>query len=94
MKSDKTRCIIGDLESLNHVDLEFLIKKQITLKIIQKNLKQQKQVNIFLCISLRGDAADLVNFEKKKMLPLTPKQLKSHQDSTICYIFRKKFAKT
>ena len=27
MKSDKTQCIIGDLESLNHVDLEFLIKK-------------------------------------------------------------------
>ena len=40
------------------------------------------------CISLREHAADVISFEKKKMLPLTEKELK---DSTQCYICRKKF---
>ena len=30
-------------------------------------------------ISLRENAADAINFEKKKMFPLTEKELKSHQ---------------
>ena len=41
-------------------------------------------------IYLREHAADVINFEKKKMLPLTEKELKSHQDVTPCYICRKK----
>ena len=32
---------------------------------------------------------DVINFEKKKMLLLTEKELKLHQDSTVCYIWRK-----
>ena len=39
------------------------------------------------CISVREHVAYVINCEKKKMLPLTEK---SHQDSTICYICRKK----
>ena len=35
----------------------------------------------------------MINFEKKKMLPLTEKELKSHQDATQCFICRKKFTK-
>ena len=38
----------------------------------------------------------IINFEKRKMLPLTQKELKLHQDTTECYICgkrsRKKFA--
>ena len=34
------------------------------------------------CIALREHVADVINFEKKKMLPLTEKQLKLHQDAT------------
>ena len=41
------------------------------------------------CIFLREHAADVTNFQKKKMLPLTKKQLKSHQDAMECYICRK-----
>ena len=41
MKSDKMPYII-------YADNESLIKKQITVKIIQENLQQQKQENIFL----------------------------------------------
>ena len=41
--------------------------------------------------SLREHAANVINFEKKKMLPLTEKELKSHQDAIQCYICRNKF---
>ena len=44
-----------------------------------------------LCISLREHAANVINFGKKKMLPLTEEELKLHQDSTLCYICRRKF---
>ena len=43
------------------------------------------------CFSLRELAANVINFEKKKMLPLTKKELKFHEDSTICDICKKKF---
>ena len=41
-------------------------------------------------ISLREHAADLIIFEKKKILLLIEKELKSHQDATLCYIFIKR----
>ena len=37
-----------------------------------------------LCIYLREHVADVTNFEKKKLLPLTEKELKSHQYATQC----------
>ena len=40
-----------------------------------------------ICISLGEHVVDVINFEKKKMLPLTEKELKSHQNSTVCIIF-------
>ena len=43
------------------------------------------------CISLKEHAANVINFEKKNMLLLTIKGLKSHQDASKCYICRKKF---
>ena len=33
------------------------------------------------CISLREHTGDVINFKKKRMLPLTEKELKSHQDA-------------
>ena len=42
------------------------------------------------CKSLRGHAKSTTDFEKKKMLPLTKEELKSHQDVTEYYTFRKK----
>ena len=38
-------------------------------------------------------AANLIKFEKKKMLPLTKKELKLHQDATECYICGKRLLK-
>ena len=43
------------------------------------------------CTFLREHATNVNNFEKKKMLPLTTKELKLHQDATECYIYRKRF---
>ena len=47
--------------------------------------------------SLREHAKNIIDFEKKKMLPLTKEELKSHQDANACYIcgkrILKKFAK-
>ena len=45
------------------------------------------------CNSLRENAINVINFEKKKMLPLTKKELNFHQDVTQCYICGKIFSK-
>ena len=45
------------------------------------------------CVSLREDAKSIIDFEKKKMLPLTRKKLKSHEDAKVCYICRIRFLK-
>ena len=42
------------------------------------------------CESLREHAKNIIDFEKKKMLPLTKEELKSHQDAKICYICGKR----
>ena len=38
------------------------------------------------CSSLREHAANILNFEKKKMSPLTKEELKLYQDARNCYI--------
>ena len=42
------------------------------------------------CISLREHATNAINFEKKKMLPITVEEVRLDQDSMVCYICRKK----
>ena len=43
------------------------------------------------CESLREHARSIIDFEKKKMLPLTRKELEPHEDAKICYIYGTKF---
>ena len=43
------------------------------------------------CESLREHMKNIIDFEKKKMLPLTKEELKSHQDAKVCYICGKRF---
>ena len=45
------------------------------------------------CIFFREHATNVINFEKEKVLPLTKKELKLHQDVVACYICRKRFSK-
>ena len=46
------------------------------------------------CKSLRKQAQRITGFEKKKMLPLTNKVLKSQEDAKKCYICGKYFIKS
>ena len=45
------------------------------------------------CSFLREHATNTINFEKKKMLPLTKRGLTLHQDETKCKICGKRFSK-
>ena len=42
------------------------------------------------CESLRDHEENIIDFEKKKMLPLTKEELNPHQDAKVCYICEKK----
>ena len=41
------------------------------------------------CSSLREIAKNIIDFEKKKMLPLLKEESKSHQDAEVSYICEK-----
>ena len=45
------------------------------------------------CESLRERVKDIIDFEKKKTLPLTKEELKSHQSPKVCYICGKRILK-
>ena len=45
------------------------------------------------CESLREQAKDITDFEKKKMLSLTKDKLESHQDAKVYYICGKRILK-
>ena len=45
------------------------------------------------CISLREHVTNVINFEKKKMLPLTKEELKLYQEAKGCYTCGKRFLK-
>ena len=42
------------------------------------------------CESLREHVKNIAHYKKKKMLPLTKEELKSHQDAKVCYICEKR----
>ena len=43
--------------------------------------------------SLREHAANVTNFQKKVILPLTKEELKSYQDTKACHIYGKRIFK-
>ena len=45
------------------------------------------------CEYLRKHAKNIIDLEKKKMLPLSKEELKSHQGAKVCYICGKRFLK-
>ena len=45
------------------------------------------------CKDLRTHATKIINYEKKKMIPLTIKEDIYHNKQKICYIYKKKFNK-
>ena len=43
------------------------------------------------CIDLREHVTKIINYEKKKMIPLTKKEEKKHNKQKVCNICRKEF---
>ena len=43
------------------------------------------------CKDLREHSTKIINFEKKKMIPLTTKEEIHHNKQKICYICKKEF---
>ena len=43
------------------------------------------------CLNLREHATKIINYEKKKMIPLTKKEEKNHNKQKVCHICRKEF---
>ena len=44
------------------------------------------------CLDLREHATEIINYEKKEMIPLTKEEKKMHNDQKVCYICKKKFS--
>ena len=64
----------------------FIIENKHTLYFRKDCIKN-------FCESLREHAKNIIEFQKKQMLPLTKEELKSHLDAKLCYICEKKFLK-
>ena len=60
---------------------------------IKHTLYRGKDCMKKFCTSSREQAKNVIDFEKKKMLPLTKEELKSYQDEKKSYICRKKILK-
>ena len=43
------------------------------------------------CVCLREYAVKIINFDKKKMIPLTDEQQESYEKTKIFYLYKKKF---
>ena len=42
------------------------------------------------CLDLRENAAKIINYEKKEMIPLTKQEEKKHNKQKVCHICKKK----
>ena len=73
------------LRIFNINDLGIGSHRKQTYFILQKILHQK------FCEFLSEHTKNIIDFEKKKMLPLTIAELKSHQDANVCYICGKKY---
>ena len=46
---------------------------------------------IMFCKDLKEQAMKIINYEKKKIIPLTDKEKETHENQKVCYICKKKF---
>ena len=44
------------------------------------------------CKDLKEHAAKIINYEKRKMIPLADEELKSYEKQLVCYICKKEFS--
>ena len=55
----------------------------------KKNVYRDEDCMKKFCESIRKHAMKIINFEKKKMIPLTNEQQEAHENTTVCYICKK-----
>ena len=62
------------------------MQKKISLILIEaKTIKK-------FCEDLRERVLRIINYEKKKIIPLTKEERKAHRLAKICYICKKEFS--
>ena len=44
------------------------------------------------CKDLKDQAMKIINYEKKKIIPLTDKEKETHENQNVCYICEKEFS--
>ena len=44
---------------------------------------------IMFCKDLKEQAMKIINYEKKKIIPLTDKEKETHENQNVCYICKK-----
>ena len=61
---------------------------QQKINLIVKELDHIKK----FCKDLKEHAAKIINYEKRKMIPLADEELKSYEKQIVCYICKKEFS--
>ena len=51
-----------------------------------------KDCMIMFCRDLKEQAMKIINYEKKKIIPLTDKEKETHENQKVCYICEKEFS--
>ena len=47
---------------------------------------------IIFCKDLKEQAMEIINYDKKRLIPLIDKEKKPHENQKVCYIWKKKFS--
>ena len=70
----------------------------LTCCLFDKSKNEQKcyrgkDCMIMFCKDLRKQAIKIINYEKKKIIPLTDKDKETYENKKVCYICEKEFSK-
>ena len=44
---------------------------------------------IIFCKDLKEQAMEIINYDKKRLIPLIDKEKKTHENQKVCYIWKK-----
>ena len=47
---------------------------------------------IIFCKDLKEQAMEIINYDKKRLIPLIDKEKKTHENQKVCYIWKKIFS--
>ena len=75
------------------INLQHMHGVQYARLMIQKtrHFYERKDCIKKFCKDLKVIGTEIINFEEKEMIPLTNKEMKSHEKQKVCYICKKEF---